>query len=507
MDGGIGTEDLDGGPGLDLVTYAGRPDPLEISLDGSANDGDASDDDGVRRDNVLAAERVVGGEAGDTIVGNAAANRFEGRGGGDTLLGGGHDDALDGGAGDDRLEGGSSLDALAGGPGDDALDGGPSADQLVGGDGVDSASYATRASAVAITLDGAANDGDEGDEAHGSRDDVQTEDAVGGSGDDALTGSDTANRLEGRLGDDVLRGGSADDELRGGDGRDDLSGEDGGDVLDGGGETDVLSAGAGNDTLRTLDGSSDQDGCGADSDTVTADFMDAIADDCERVTRPALSIQDVRLTEGNAGTRSASFTVALSDPVEEEVTVDYATEDGAAKAPADYQGSSGELSFAPNEQTKTITVPVRGDTRDEPDETFGVRLANVRNASIQDGDARGTIADDDPAPALRISDARLTEGDTGTRAARFVVRLSAASGKTVGVRYGSQNGSARADSDYSARSASLTFSPGQTAKTVTVPVRGDRRREPTETFFVSLLKPANATIADRQGRGTILNDD
>ncbi len=143
---------------------------------------------------------------------------------------------------------------------DDALDGGPSADQLVGGDGVDSASYATRTSAVAITLDGAANDGDDGDEAHGSRDNAQTEDVVGGSGNDAVTGSETPNRLEGRLGDDMLRGGSAGDDLRGGDGRDDLGGEDGGDILDGGGATDVLSAGAGNDTLRTLEESPDQDG-------------------------------------------------------------------------------------------------------------------------------------------------------------------------------------------------------------------------------------------------------
>ncbi len=215
----------------------------------------------------------------------------------------------------------------------------------------------------------------------------------------------------------------------------------------------------------------------------------------------------MRLTEGNSGTRNASFTVALSDPVDEQVTVDYATEEGSARASTDYEGSSGTLAFAPNEQTKTITVPVRGDTRDEPDETFGVRLKNVHNASTQDADARGTIADDDSPPALRISDVRVVEGHTGTRPARFTVRLSAASAKTVTVRYGTQDGSARAASDYSGRSASLTFSPGQTAKTVTPAVRGDRRREPAETFFVNLFGPANAAIADRQGRGTILNDD
>jgi len=195
----------------------------------------------------------------------------------------------------------------------------------------------------------------------------------------------------------------------------------------------------------------------------------------------------------------------VSRPVEDAPP--FAGEEGSARASTDYEGSSGTLAFAPNEQTKTITVPVRGDTRDEPDETFGVRLKNVHNASTQDADARGTIADDDSPPALRISDVRVVEGHTGTRPARFTVRLSAASAKTVTVRYGTQDGSARAASDYSGRSASLTFSPGQTAKTVTPAVRGDRRREPAETFFVNLFGPANAAIADRQGRGTILNDD
>jgi hypothetical protein len=65
-----------------------------------------------------------------------------------------------------------------------------------------------------------------------------------------------------------------------------------------------------------------------------------------------------------------------------------------------------------------------------------------------------------------------------------------------------------ADSDYIAASDTLTFGPGETEKTVTVRVKGDRTAEPDETFFVNLTNATGgATILDTQGVGTILNDD
>lgn len=90
----------------------------------------------------------------------------------------------------------------------------------------------------------------------------------------------------------------------------------------------------------------------------------------------------------------------------------------------------------------------------------------------------------------------------------FTARLSAASGQNVTVRYATANGTAAAGSDYTALAlTTLTFSPGQTTKTVIVQVRGDTSREANETFFVNLSAAANTTIADAQGLGTLLNDD
>ena len=107
----------------------------------------------------------------------------------------------------------------------------------------------------------------------------------------------------------------------------------------------------------------------------------------------------------------------------------------------------------------------------------------------------------------RIDDATVTEGNTGTVAATFTVTLSAASTQTITVDYATADGTATAGSDYQAASGTLTFAPGETSKTITVLVNGDRLAEPNETFFVNLSSPTNATIADGQGVGTIVDDE
>lgn len=110
---------------------------------------------------------------------------------------------------------------------------------------------------------------------------------------------------------------------------------------------------------------------------------------------PGLSINDVTMTEGHSGTTNATFTVTLSAGSGRVVTVAYATADGTATAPADYTAVSGTLTFAPGETSKTITVLVKGDTLDEPNETFLVKLSNPTNATLARAQGVGTITDDD----------------------------------------------------------------------------------------------------------------
>jgi hypothetical protein len=61
--------------------------------------------------------------------------------------------------------------------------------------------------------------------------------------------------------------------------------------------------------------------------------------------------------------------------------------------------------------------------------------------------------------------------------------------------------------DYTAASGPLTFTPGQTSKTITIKTKGDRKKEVNETFFLNLLSATGADFEDGQGVGTILNDD
>jgi len=110
-------------------------------------------------------------------------------------------------------------------------------------------------------------------------------------------------------------------------------------------------------------------------------------------------------------------------------------------------------------------------------------------------------------PTLSIGDVTVAEGNAGTSDAVFSVSLSAASSSTVTVSYATANGTASAGGDYVAVSGTLTFPAGTTSHTVAVAVNGDMAPESTETFFVSLSGAANATIADGEGQGTILNDD
>lgn len=222
---------------------------------------------------------------------------------------------------------------------------------------------------------------------------------------------------------------------------------------------------------------------------------------------PSLSINDVSVTEGNAGPVNAVFTVSLSAASAQTITVNFATADNTATAPADYTTASGTLTFAPGVTSQPVTVIVRGDTLDELDETYFVNLSGATNATIADNQGLGTITDDDATPSLTINDISVTEGDAGTVNAVFTVSLSASSGQTVTVNFATADNTAIAPADYTSTGGMLTFAQGVTSQPITVPVQGDILDELDETFFVNLSGAVNATISNNQGIGTITDDD
>ena len=222
-----------------------------------------------------------------------------------------------------------------------------------------------------------------------------------------------------------------------------------------------------------------------------------------------LSIDDVTLVEGATGTTAAIFTVTLSLPNSDPVTVDVATRDGTATvADGDYAMTTATpLTFAAHSTTQTFTVPVNGDIQVETDEQFFVDLTNPNGAAIVDGVGMATIQDDDVA-GLSIGDVTVDEGDSGTVDAVFTVTLSKPSALPVTVDVATFDATAKtSDGDYQATASTLTFPPGSTTQTFTVPVNGDHNLEPDERFRATLSNPDGAALGDRHGGATIRNDD
>ena len=224
---------------------------------------------------------------------------------------------------------------------------------------------------------------------------------------------------------------------------------------------------------------------------------------------PTLSIDDVTVSEGTGATATATFTVSLSAPSGEDITVDYFTEDGTATGGDDYTaipaGAPMTLTIPAGQRTGTIAITVLGDTLDEADETFFVKLTNAAGAFIGDDSGTGTITDTDPAPTLSINDVSFNEED-GT--ATFTVSLSTPSGQDVKVKYATANGTATAGSDYTAVALTiLTIPAGELSGTFDVAILEDARDEFDKTFLARLSSPTNATILDGSGTCTIEDND
>ena len=232
-----------------------------------------------------------------------------------------------------------------------------------------------------------------------------------------------------------------------------------------------------------------------------------LADDDEMASR-VLSIADAEAAE-SAG--DMAFAVTLDGPSPAEVTVSYATADPAgtvdpvAGAGVDYESASGTLTFAPGEVSRTIRVSVLDDELDEPDETFALVLADPRGATLGRGSALGTIRDDDEPPALSIA------GDTGPEDVGelvFSVTLMARAPTEVTVNYATMDDTAVAGEDYGSVEGTLTFAPGETAKTIRVAVVDDAVDEADEeSFAVALSAPTGATLDAATATGTIRDDD
>jgi hypothetical protein len=148
-----------------------------------------------------------------------------------------------------------------------------------------------------------------------------------------------------------------------------------------------------------------------------------------------------------------------------------------------------------------------GDTRNEADETFFVRLQSPVNATLGNDTATVTILNDDDLPLLTAPDVLRKEGNAGLGKAVFRFRLSAPSGRPITVDYATVAGTALADVDFLPTNGVITFAAGKTTAKVTVLVPGDKSLETNETFYLALSNPVNVQLATNAIACTILNND
>ena len=230
LDGGADADTFDGGADFDVVTYASYGAGVTVTFDGVGNDGLPGEGDNVSTEGVI------------------------GSGYGDTLTGGPGNDYIDGYSGDDTIKGGAGDDTLLGSNDNDAIDGEGGADSMDGGYGLDFVSYASRAAAVTVTMDGVANDG-----VAGEGDNVKTDGVIGTASADTLTGGDaTDDSLKGQGGADVIKGLGGNDTIDGGLGADDLDGGAGSNTVDYTGRTEDLTVDLADSALDGATGENDK---------------------------------------------------------------------------------------------------------------------------------------------------------------------------------------------------------------------------------------------------------
>lgn len=223
---------------------------------------------------------------------------------------------------------------------------------------------------------------------------------------------------------------------------------------------------------------------------------------------------DESIGSGFGGT--VTYTLTLSESEVNAVTVNYRGLSGTAIDRIDFPATSGTVTFAPGETVQTVDIRVNSDNVDETDEAFVLEFYDPVGTEFAGGAKviRETAfaLDDDGAGAnlsVFVSSPVIVEGDNGSQQAVFTIDLSQPSGSSITLAYATADGSAQAGSDYTATSGNVTFAPGQTSATVSVPVSGDGSIEPSEFFHLNVTPTGD--IADgglgASGMATVLDDD
>lgn len=213
------------------------------------------------------------------------------------------------------------------------------------------------------------------------------------------------------------------------------------------------------------------------------------------------------LSNPNATTlTNISFTDAL--PTQLKVAPAPAIANACGSGNVEANGGSGSITVSGvtlvGNQSCTIKVNITSTTLGTWTNTVSTISATESLPATINASANLTVT-----PLLvYISDASVTEGNSGTTNAAFNVSLAVSSTATVMMNYATSDGTATvADNDYVAKSGTLSFAPGVISQNISVVIKGDTKIEGTETFSVTLSNPVNATFNNNKATGYIVTDE
>lgn len=276
------------------------------------------------------------------------------------------------------------------------------------------------------------------------------------------------------------------------------------------------------DTFKTVSftvkGDTDVEADEAFSVHLTAPVNATIGDDTAQITifnddsadPPSFSISDAFVGEGDSGTQTAAFVISRSGSTAAAASVKFHTVAGSAVPPGDYATKAPTtVQFPKGLAQKTVMVNIKADLVPEPTETFTAVLTSPVGASISDDTATGFIFDDDSPdpPQLLIFDSFQLEGDKFSSVAQVTVFRQGNLQGTTTVKYSTAGGSATEPEDYTKKSGTLTFRPGQRTKKIPITIKGGTVPEPDEFFFVEIFDVVGAGILDGTAVVSIANDD
>lgn len=227
------------------------------------------------------------------------------------------------------------------------------------------------------------------------------------------------------------------------------------------------------------------------------------------MVNPSIISIDLEALSINEEVENAIIPIVRTEGSEGTVSVDYSINNGTAIAGDDFTATSGTLTFASEETRKEIVVPILDDTIPETDETFSLFIGNAVGAEL--GEIRTaivTIEDNDATElsTLAFSQAEYNFNEDQSEATITVIRTGNGN-ETVLVDYASNDDYARAGSDYTAVSGTLTFAPGETSKSFTIPLLDDNLPELDEALSLTLRNPVGIELGLQDNARLIIEED